>query len=166
MDRDTLKLTEDVLEELQRALTPLGVRLRRVDLKDSGGFPTVLAGVPEKNAEQMVCTVLPDMVGGMGVVFLQFYQSLTPPAGPEQLEKLDRFVQAANRRFMLGTLLTRNGRMDLRYVLALDPAAEMDEDHIQTTAAVLFHQAAIYIKLGHEIISGGMTVEQALDYRE
>lgn len=166
MDRDTLNLAQSVLEELEGVLAPIGMELKRVDLKDSGGFPTALISRPGKDEEAIVCSTVPRTLGGMGVMFLQFYVSLTPQAPQERLEKLERFVQESNRRFLMGTLLTRNGRLDLRYVLAQDPATGMDEDHIQTAVAAFAYEMALYARLGNQIIDGSMTVEQALEYRE
>lgn len=166
MDQETLKLSESVLKELGAALEPLGVELRPVDLEESKGFPTVLAGIPGRGGEPIVCSVLPRMLGRMGVVFLQLYISLTPQASGEKLRNLERFVQQSNRRFLLGTLLIQEGRLDQRCGVALDPAVEMDRAHIQTTVAAFSYQAAICAKLGNQILDGSLTVEQALEYRE
>lgn len=166
MEKDTLELAQGVLEELEEALRPLEVELRRLDLEDSGGFPTVLVGIPDREGEPIVCSVLPRTLGRMGVVFLQFYISLTPQASGEKLRELERFVQQSNRRFLLGTLLIQDGRLDQRCGVALDPAVEMDRAHIQTTAAAFSYQAAIYARLGNQILDGSLTVEQALEYRE
>lgn len=166
MDQDTLKLTEDVLEELEGVLAPIGMRLKRVDLKDSGGYPTALISRPGKDEEAIVCSAVPRKLGRLDVMFLQFYVSLTPQVPQEQLEKLERFVQESNKRFLMGTLLTRNGRMDLRYVLAQDPAVGMDEDHVQTAVVTFTYEMALFARLGNQIIDGSMTVEQALEYRE
>lgn len=166
MDRDTLKLAEDVLEELEGVLAPIGMELKRVELKDSGGVPTALISRPGKDEEAIVCSAVPRGLGSLGVMFLQFYVSLTPQARQEQLEKLERFVQESNKRFLMGTLLTRDGRLELRFVLPQDPAVGMDENHIQTAVAAFAYEMALFAKLGSGILNGSMTVEQALEYRE
>lgn len=163
MDKETLELAQTVMKELKDALEPLKVEISPVDLEETRGIPTVLVGVPGQKMAAWVCSVVPDMAGPMLVNFIQFYMSLTPKAEGEKLEKLERFAAGANRRMMLGTLLIQEGRLDLRYVLALDPTEEMDPDHVQTTLAALTHQAAIYVKLGLGILSGELTVEQALE---
>lgn len=166
MDRDTLNLAQSVLEELEGVLAPIGMELRRVDLKDSGGVPTVLISRPGKDEEAIVCSAVPRTLGGMGVMFLQFYASLTPQAPREQWEQLERFVRESNRRFLMGTLLTRDGRLELRFVLPQDPAVGMDEEHIQTAVASFAYEMALFARLGSGILNGSMTVEQALEYRE
>lgn len=166
MDRDTLNLAQSVLEELEGVLAPIGMELRRVDLKDSGGVPTVLISRPGKDEEAIVCSAVPRTLGGMGVMFLQFYASLTPQALREQWEQLERFARESNRRFLMGTLLTRDGRLELRFVLPQDPAVGMDEDHIQTAVAAFAYEMALFARLGSGILNGSMTVEQALEYRE
>lgn len=166
MDKAALELAEEVMEELDRALSPLGVELIKVGLEESGGYPTVLIGAPGTDGEAVVCSVLPGSLGKMNVVFIQLYRNLTPPVSEERREELERFIWGANQRFMLGTLLMQQDRLDMRYVLALDPVTAMDEEHMQTCVAAFFHQAAVYAGLGREIIDGRKTARQALEHRE
>lgn len=166
MDKDTLRLAMDAIEELEGALEPVGLRLRRLDLEQSGGYPTVLIGAGKKDGEDIVCNVLPVHMGGLDVMFIQFYLTLTAPAPEERRQALERFVKEANERFMLGSLLVFRGGLQMRYALALDPAVGLEEAHVQTAVAAFLHQGAVYGKLAGAIIDGTMTVEAALEHRE
>lgn len=166
MDKDTLRLAMDAIEELEGALKPVGLRLRRLDLEQSGGYPTVLIEPEGEGGENIVCNVLPVHMGGLDVMFIQFYLTLTGPAPEERRQALERLVKEANERFMLGSLLVFQGGLQMRYALALDPGVGLEAAHIQTAVAAFLHQGVVYGKLAGAVIGGTMTVEAALERRE
>lgn len=164
MDQNVWNAALTVMKELEGALAPVELEVHRLDPEKTGDIPTVEVSRPG-GQNRIVCNIMPASMGGLETVFVQLYMTLTAPAPADRLEELERFVQGANQRFMLGSLLTFQGGLCMRYSLALDPAVPMEPAHIQTAFAVFFRQAVVYAGLGRAVCGGEMTAEAALAHR-
>ena len=164
MDKKIWAEAMGVADELEEALRPIGLTVRRLDGAETGDIPTVM--VEREQGEGIVCNIMPARIQGVDMTFIQLYMTLTAPAPEDRRAELDRFVKGVNARFMLGNLLMFQGSVCMRYTLALDPAVPLEPDHTLITFTAFCQQAAVYAKLGREVSSGAMTVEAALAYRE
>jgi len=167
MDENILKEAMDVADQLEEALRPVGLTIARLDMAKTGEIPTVVIKREGKDdSPGIICNIMPTQMSGVAAVFIQLYMTLTAPAPKDRRAELDRFVKGVNERFMLGSLLTFQGSMCMRYTLALDPDEPLDPDHTQAAFTAFLQQAAVYARLGGAVGSGAMTAEAALAHRE
>lgn len=164
MEKNVWKQAMSVADELEEALRPVGLTVRRLDAAETGNIPTVM--VERKQGEGIVCNIMPVQVKGVDMTFVQLYMTLTGPAPEDRRTELERFVKGVNERFMLGSLLVFQGSLCMRYTLVLDPVTPLDPDHTQVAFTAFCQQAAIYAELGQAVSAGAMTAEAALAHRD
>ena len=167
MDENIWKAAMDVVDQLEEALRPVGLAVRRLNPEESEGIPTVeITRREQVDGIGMICSVVFAGFSGVDVTYIQLYMTLTALAPEDRREELERFVEGANKRFMLGSLLTFEGGLCMRYILALDPDVPLEPAHLQTAVTAFIHQAAVCAKLGRAVCGGKMTADAALAHRE
>ena len=163
MDQQSIDYSMRVFDEIEEAIRPIGLAMKRLDLAQTGGIPTGVIVAKKRNGNfwEISCNVLPVNTGDISTTYIQLYVQLTDPA-PDRREEVSRYVRGCNEKFLLGTLLTFRDCVCMKYTLALDALYPLEEHHFQNTIFAFCQQAEQYAALGEPVCGGTMSAEDAL----
>ena len=161
MDQESLEYGMDVLDEIARAVAPIGMCVEKQDPKDTEGIPTGLIRPEGEGGWTITCSVVPTHKDNVSTTFVQMSTLLTAPC-PERREELERFAQAGNQQFLMGTLLVAEDYLWMKYVVVLEPAIAMEESHMQAAVFAFCQQAEVLAIRARAICRDGKTAAEAL----
>ena len=161
MDQESLEYGMDVLDEIARAVAPIGMRVEKQDPKDTEGIPTGLIRPEGEGGWTITCSVVPTHKDNVSTTFVQMSIPLTAPC-PERREELERFAQAGNQQFLMGTLLVAEDYLWMKYVVVLEPAIAMEESHMQAAVFAFCQQAEVLATRARAVCQGTKTAAEAL----
>lgn len=161
MDQESLEYGMDVLDEIARAVAPIGMRVEKQDPKDTEGIPTGLIRPEGEGGWTITCSVVPTHKDNVSTTFVQMSTLLTAPC-PERREELERFAQAGNQQFLMGTLLVAEDYLWMKYVVVLEPAIAMEESHMQAAVFAFCQQAEVLATRARAVCQGTKTAAEAL----
>ena len=161
MDQESLEYGMDVLDEIARAVAPIGMCVEKQDPKDTEGIPTGLIRPEGEGGWTITCSVVPTHKDNVSTTFVQMSTLLTAPC-PERREELERFAQAGNQQFLMGTLLVAEDYLWMKYVVVLEPAIAMEESHMQAAVFAFCQQAEALAIRARAICRDGKTAAEAL----
>ena len=161
MDQESLEYGMDVLDEIARAVAPIGMCVEKQDPKDTEGIPTGLIRPEGEGGWTITCSVVPTHKDNVSTTFVQMSTLLTAPC-PERREELERFAQAGNQQFLMGTLLVAEDYLWMKYVVVLEPAIAMEESHMQAAVFAFCQQAEALAIRARAICRDGLTAAEAL----
>lgn len=163
MDQRSLDYAAGVLEEIDKALRPIGMYLEQLDPAKVKGIPTgVIRPQAENSAWEISCSVVPTHRDNVSTTFIQMLIVLTGPCPEQRREALEEYVRCRNSRLLLGTLVVLEDRLCYKYTIALEPAAALEQSHFQAAAFAFCQQAELLSGLGQDVCQGMRTVEEAL----
>ena len=161
MDQESLEYGMDVLDEIARAVAPIGMCVEKQDPKDTEGIPTGLIRPEGEGGWTITCSVVPTHKDNVSTTFVQMSTLLTAPC-PERREELERFAQAGNQQFLMGTLLVAEDYLWMKYVVVLEPAIAMEESHMQAAVFAFCQQAEVLATRARAVCQGTKTAAEAL----
>ena len=161
MDQESLEYGMDVLDEIAQAVAPIGMTVEKQDPKDTEGIPTGLIRPEGAGGWTVTCAVVPTHKDSVSTTFVQLSIPLTAPC-PERREELERFTQAANAQFLMGTLVTAGGALWMKYVVVLEPAIALEESHMQAAVFAFCQQGEALATRARAVCRDGKTAEEAL----
>ena len=161
MDQESLEYGMDVLDEIARAVAPIGMCVEKQDPKDTEGIPTGLIRPEGEGGWTITCSVVPTHKDNVSTTFVQMSTLLTAPC-PERREELERFAQAGNQQFLMGTLLVAEDYLWMKYVVVLEPAIAMEESHMQAAVFAFCQQAEVLATRVRAVCQGTKTAAEAL----
>ena len=71
MDQESLEYGMDVLDEIARAVAPIGMRVEKQDPKDTEGIPTGLIRPEGEGGWTITCSVVPTHKDNVSTTFVQ-----------------------------------------------------------------------------------------------
>ena len=164
MDEESIQYSNRIFDAIENAARSLGMDLTRQDPAETR-VPSGILSLTNSAGNRVLetsCLVIPTHVDEISTLFIQL---AIPVAdfNPEQETLMEQFASHANRQFLLGTLLTLDGSLYLKYVMALEPdEEEFPETHFQSALFAFCRHADAFARLSHSVLSGEMTVDQAL----
>ena len=161
MDQKSLDYGMSVLDEIGAAVAPIGMTVEKQDSRDTEGIPTGLIRPEGAGGWAVTCAVVPTHKDSVSTTFVQLSIPLTAPC-PERREELERFAQAANAQFLMGTLVTAGDALWMKYVVVLEPAIAMEESHMQAAVFAFCQQAEALAIRAQAICRDGKTAAEAL----
>ena len=162
MDQASLDYGMGVLEEIDGALRPIGMTVKKLEPDQTEGIPTgSIRPAGKESGWEITCSVVPTHRDDVSTTFVQFYLRLTVPC-PERREELERFARDGNRQFLMGTLVVAEDSLWMKYVAVLEPAIAIEESHMQAAVFAFCQQAEVLAARGRAVCQDGMTAEEAL----
>lgn len=162
MDKDSLMYGMDVLDEINGALEPIGLTVRKLDAEETQGLPVgLIVPTGENPSFSITCHVLPTHKDQVSTTFVQLFLPLTEPC-PEKLEEMEKFAKECNSRFLLGTLFVYQDCLSMKYVTALEPTIALEGAHFQAAVFAFLQQAEEIGKKAQALCRGEITLEQVL----
>ena len=162
MDEQSLAYGMSVLDEIEGAIRPIGMSLRKLDPAETQGIPTgVIQPDGGEAGWRISCSVVPTHRDNVSTTFVQLYVQLTAPC-PERREELERLARAGNRQFLMGTLVVSEDSRWMKYVAVLEPTIAMEESHMQAAVFAFCQQAEVLATRARAVCRVGMTAEEAL----
>ena len=161
MDQESLEYGMDVLDEIAQAVAPIGMTVEKQDPKDTEGIPTGLIRPEGAGGWTVTCAVVPTHKDSVSTTFVQLSIPLTAPC-PERREELERFTQAANAQFLMGTRVTAGDALWMKYVVVLEPAIAMEESHMQAAVFAFCQQGEALATRARAVCRDGLTAAEAL----
>lgn len=165
MDQDTIQYCKKTFDEIEEAVKPLGMILKRLELDDTEEVPTGILTLPdsERSGWMVYCNVGLSRIDMLSTGLVHIFKQLAA-VEPEKLPELEAFVKGGNERFILGGLSLVEDGLVLRYLMALEPYMALPKEHFQATVYTFIQQSDNLIRRIQGIYDGTMTVEQALDF--
>ena len=165
MDERAIQYCMQILDEIGRAVEEIGMVLHRADLQDTRGIPSGVITFPDDRSKSwaITCSALVTHVNTVSTGFVQLFLPLTEPL-PEKRYQLEMFIEGCAGYFMLGSLGIFDDYLAMKYVLALEPAVDMNTDHFLAALVTFAHQAQVINQQAAGLCSGTLTMEQALDF--
>ena len=161
MDQESLEYGMDVLDEIAQAVAPIGMTVEKQDSRDTEGIPTGLIRPEGAGNWAVTCAVVPTHKDDVSTTFVQLSIPLTAPC-PERREELERFAQAANAQFLMGTLVVAGDALWMKHVVVLEPTIAMEESHMQAAVFALCQQGEVLAVRARAICRDGLTAAEAL----
>lgn len=160
MDENSLAYGMDVLDEMGKALRPIGLTVEKLDPANAGGIPTGLIRAEGRTDWVVICSVVPTHQGNVSTTFVQLMIPLTGPC-PERQAELDAFARRGNEQFLMGTLLATGDGLLMKYLIVLEPTIAMEESHVQAAVFAFFQQAETLARQAEAVCRGEITAEAA-----
>lgn len=152
MDQASLDYGMGMLDELEEILRPIGMSMEKLNPEQTQGIPTgVIRLGDDRTGWEIACNVVPTHREDVSTTFVQLYLQLTPPC-PDGRSELQEYARGLNEQFLMGTVLVFQDCLCMKYVLALEPAAAIEETHIQAAVFAFCQQADRVARQGQAII--------------
>lgn len=161
MDQKSLDYGMSVLDEIGAAVAPIGMTVEKQDPRDTEGIPTGRIRPEGAGGWTVTCSVVPTHKDDVSTTFVQLSIPLTAPC-PERREELERFAQAANAQFLMGTLVMAGDALWMKYVAVLEPTIAMEESHMQAAVFAFCQQGEALATRARAVCRDGKTAEEAL----
>lgn len=128
-------------------------------------IPTILIST-EKNYKDnnitVSCNLMPMYLGGIDVLFLQYYTCLNEEIDQSRRKDVEEFIKRQNESFMIGNVLEFMDSVCMKHVLYLDPEEPFDEVLFARTLDIFTFQANALTKKLDDVISGEATVDKVI----